>query len=332
MIYFFSFDDLDIEVPQTLHRNPFDANELSRNEPCIYNWVKIGSIDGYEQKYCGFSQENLILTTYKSPTNQVWVKFHVSAKVKGGRGFHLTYLIGNKKSLKCKDDEFHCSNGKCILAKWRCNRKNECEDASDEKDCDDICLGPGEQKCSYLSHSQVPGCYSFANQRCDGIWDCKNGADERGCGGCPNEMFVCRSGSSCYSEAKRCDGVVDCPDYTDELNCGYCGINETQCGPTTMTHCYNPFTQRCNLMLDCPNGEDEKGCIQKCPNKILCLSESGCYSNEERCNGVPFCNDLSDEKNCSIDLCQIERGGFLCANGHCIRSLWYVIKYVITNI
>jgi len=64
------------------------------------------------------------------------------------------------------------------------------------------------------------------------------------------------------------------------------------------------------------------GCFRGCHNKILCSSGSGCYSGEERCNGVPECNDYSDEKNCSLDLCRADRGSFLCGNGRCIRAIW----------
>ena len=140
-------------------------------------------------------------------------------------------------------------------------------------------------------------------------------------------MYVCRAGNSCYSEVKRCDGTIDCSDSTDELNCGTCGPNKTQCGTTGLTHCYDPFSQKCNRVLDCPNGEDEIGCFRGCHNKILCASGSGCYSLDERCNGVPECNDYSDEKNCSLDLCKTERGSFLCGNGRCIRAVWLVLAF-----
>lgn len=155
--------------------------------------------------------------------------------------------------------------------------------------CEDVCAEPTEVRCDVLGDRNVPGCYSFPLQRCDGNWDCENGADEKGCGGCPSDMFICPSGRNCYSEAKRCDGVMDCLGFSDELNCGFCGPNRTQCSAASLTQCYDPFTQRCNHAIDCTNGNDEKGCLHGCENKILCVSGTGCYSSEERCNGVPDC-------------------------------------------
>ena len=35
----------------------------------------------------------------------------------------------------CADHEFQCDNGQCIDAKRTCDRVNDCDDASDEKDC-----------------------------------------------------------------------------------------------------------------------------------------------------------------------------------------------------
>ncbi len=286
-----SFDDLDLEVPvdspKYCAENP-NQNSLSTGEDlcCAYTWIKIGSTIDPEQRYCGHSEDNsLELKPFISNSNRLWIKFHTAIKVKGGRGFHLSYIVGPPKSQKCKSDEFHCENGKCILSNWKCNGRNECGDGSDERNCDDICLGANQVKCgSVNSHNRgAAGCYSFPKERCDFIWNCENGADERGCGGCPNDMFMCRTGLSCFSEAKKCDGVMDCLDFTDELNCGFCGHNKTLCGPMSLTQCYDPFTSKCNRILDCPNGEDEIGCIHGCHNKILCSSGSGCYSPEERC-------------------------------------------------
>ena len=325
---------------------------------------------------CGRSTEQeLFLHPFTSKTNRIRIEFLFNTKMssldslkKTGqhRGFHLSYSVSKESSSSCKANEFHCFSstsqhvtdrhpyrlvkrkGKCIPDSWRCNRKTECPDASDEEDCDDVCSGPTEVKCNAVlsnhgnnpfipsfgnalgsltsipsSVSLLPGCYSFASERCDGKWDCMNGADEKGCGGCPANMFICSQGKTCYSESKRCDGVTDCPDFSDEINCGFCSGNKTLCDPLgSLTSCYDPFTERCNRQLDCPNGIDERGCIRGCESKIACSSGSGCYDLEERCNGIPDCTDYSDEKNCSLESCRLEKGSFLCANRRCVRSTW----------
>ncbi|XP_054164414.1 low-density lipoprotein receptor-related protein 12-like [Oppia nitens] len=319
-----SFDDLDIEDKQCPHnKNSKILTNIEEN--CCFSWIKIFSDSDVESKYCGRSEDNnLILKPFISTSSRVSIKYHKTSLVDSSRGFHLSYITGAPKSAKCRSDEYHCLNGKCIPNKWKCNRRDECGDGSDESNCDDICLSANQMKCNTDSNHvrATVGCYTFPTQRCNSVFDCDNGADEKGCGGCPQDMFVCKTGQICYSESKRCDGTIDCMDYSDELNCGICPHNKVQCGPNALSQCYDPITQRCNQLLDCPNGEDEIGCFSKCHNKILCTSGNGCYSAEERCNGVPECSDYSDEKNCTLELCRAERGNFLCANRRCIRSVW----------
>ena len=36
---------------------------------------------------------------------------------------------------KCNVWEFTCRNGRCIDIMWRCDRENDCGDASDEENC-----------------------------------------------------------------------------------------------------------------------------------------------------------------------------------------------------
>ena len=38
--------------------------------------------------------------------------------------------------LACRDGEFTCvSNGQCIPETFKCNRRDDCEDGSDEENC-----------------------------------------------------------------------------------------------------------------------------------------------------------------------------------------------------
>lgn len=175
LIIFFSFDDLDLEEDSALlcsNENPNLVNESDSEEPCCaFNWIKIGSAGSSQVKrFCGRSENRKSLPrTFISKTSQVWVKFHTLIKLNAGRGFHLTYIVSPSKSNKCKSDEFRCTNGKCIADIWRCNRRDECGDHSDEINCDDVCVGANQAKCGG-SQSIAPGCYSFPFERCDGEW------------------------------------------------------------------------------------------------------------------------------------------------------------------
>ncbi|CAG2177571.1 unnamed protein product, partial [Oppiella nova] len=225
-----SFDDLDLEIPRDSDKyctQNSNQKSLTSSEDvcCYYSWIKIFSESDAEHKYCGRSEDNgLILKPFISTSSRLSIKFHTTTRLGGGRGFHLSYITGAAKSAKCKSDEYHCRNQKCIPSKWKCNRRDECGDGSDELNCDDICLAANQMRCGSDNNRNrgSVGCYTFPTQRCNSVWDCDNGADERGCGGCPQDMFVCRTGQSCYSDSKRCDGIIDCPDFTDELNCGLC--------------------------------------------------------------------------------------------------------------
>ncbi|XP_023227627.1 low-density lipoprotein receptor-related protein 12-like isoform X2 [Centruroides sculpturatus] len=169
-------------------------------------------------------------------------------------------------------------------------------------------------------HCSDSGCI-LSRWRCNRFNECRDGSDERFCPDkCPDDFLRCRSGAGCYSAEGHCDGKADCPDLSDELDCAFCGRNRVRCGPGSL-RCYHPSAQRCDRVTDCENGEDEKGCFG-CGDKMACSSGRGCYSGVQRCNGVAECGDDSDEINCGPERCKSDGGGFLCANGRCIREIW----------
>jgi hypothetical protein len=73
----------------------------------------------------------------------------------------------------CRSGEFTCSNGRCIMEKWRCDRDDDCGDGSDEIHCTKNQCDPIKQfQCA--DNTCVP-----AKWRCDGELDCNDGSDER---------------------------------------------------------------------------------------------------------------------------------------------------------
>ncbi|KAH8365787.1 hypothetical protein KR093_004396 [Drosophila rubida] len=85
----------------------------------------------------------------------------------------------------------------------RCDRKEDCEDGTDELDC----------SCrDYLKGS-------LSVLICDGKADCEDLSDEQHCGSCQDNEFHCALSKSCVPLAKRCDNVVDCNFKEDEKDC-----------------------------------------------------------------------------------------------------------------
>lgn len=106
-------------------------------------------------------------------------------------------------------------------------------------------------------------CYA-PEQRCNGAWDCKSGADERGCFGCAPDHFRCRNNIFCYKYEDRCDGDHQCVDKSDELECDKWMCNSA------------------NGTFLCQNGR--------------------CIYEQWVCDGANDCEDNSDEINCPSGL------------------------------
>ncbi|CAF0982244.1 unnamed protein product [Adineta ricciae] len=106
--------------------------------------------------------------------------------------------------------------------------------------------------------------------RCDGIWNCRNGKDEIGCGmsstiyNCSLDTTICVTLDtvefSCLSIQKISDGHVDCLGGTDEIElCREQSTSKFYCMNTNPPKCV--FSgQLCNRDKDCPYGDDEFFC------------------------------------------------------------------------
>ena len=136
------------------------------------------------------------------------------------------------QTQNCSDDtHFICkSSGYCIPLNWKCDGDRDCNDGSDEKDCDQSNCHDWEFQCA--NGDCVKG-----NWVCDGEADCPDGSDEHeNCpkkqpvmttvpspnftrGDCNEWMVKCESGQ-CIPYWWKCDGVSDCDDGSDERNCG----------------------------------------------------------------------------------------------------------------
>ena len=102
-------------------------------------------------------------------------------------------------------------------------------------------------------------CYS-KNQTCNDVWDCHNGADEKGCGLCKPDQFRCRNHIFCYRLEDRCDGDHQCIDKSDELNCDrwFCNSDNGTFLCNNGRCVYEQWV--CDGTNDCDDGSDEIDC------------------------------------------------------------------------
>lgn len=109
----------------------------------------------------------------------------------------------------CTPLEFSCGSGECIAREYRCDRRPDCRDASDEQGCAEpppstappstarpattarpaLTTPPGTRRPPPPPHGCRPAETACADGRCvprdylcDGERDCADGSDEEGCG------------------------------------------------------------------------------------------------------------------------------------------------------
>ncbi|XP_049533845.1 putative vitellogenin receptor [Anopheles darlingi] len=246
-------------------------------------------------------------------------------------------------AVDCHWNEFRCADGrKCIAANRRCDKVPDCNDASDEANCDGY-VRHGE--CRPTQFTCANGLCIDANQRCDGYADCRDGSDEVGCkpsassngtatGTCAAGMFRCNSGQ-CIPGAWECDDTPDCADSSDEhTQChtsdadgkGSCRPGHHKCSVTGL--CIDG-SMVCDGNDDCGDGSDEEGChpqhdtlctqLEKGNASLFyCTRSSHCFDISARCNGTAECPHGEDETDCP----GCAHHDFECANGQCIPGEW----------
>lgn len=142
----------------------------------------------------------------------------LNSKISSPNGCATTLPTGYRR---CREDEFTCSNARCLPLRFLCDGEDDCGDGSDEASC---------QNCTAFSCGHADLCLS-RRKVCDGRPDCRDSRDEspelcarpgppgQVSGTCGPFKFQCGDGR-CISRAFHCDNMSDCSDGSDEENCG----------------------------------------------------------------------------------------------------------------
>ncbi|XP_014250447.1 vitellogenin receptor [Cimex lectularius] len=209
------------------------------------------------------------------------------------------------KPKLCGDNEFKCSNGKCLPMEVKCNRKNDCPEGEDEQHCENHTVTCLMNTFHCLNGKQ---CIDI-HKHCDDTPDCSDGSDEFDCRptGCQQGEFQCSSGG-CIHAALQCDGVIDCSDESDESNCrdfSCTNANEFKCGNGACI----PKSWECDGEVNCVDHSDEH---QNCAKHLECSHDhfkcdnGHCVHNDLKCNGEDDCDDMSDERTCSTHVINVK--------------------------
>merc|ERR550519_669947 len=140
----------------------------------------------------------------------------------------------------CPADLFKCSSGECINGEWRCDRVEDCEDGSDEYDCEDDGDFCGDKICG-LKCGYDEKCVEDDSIQCDNYVFSWIRPNEPCC-----HRFSCAAPDLCAGKrcGEQCDtsmGYLQVMRYCQPD--GSCGTNaRPNCAGTTMAPTVSPTT------------------------------------------------------------------------------------------
>ncbi|XP_043219432.1 uncharacterized protein LOC122380380 isoform X2 [Amphibalanus amphitrite] len=150
-----------------------------------------------------------------------------------------------------------CHLGQCLHPTQVCNGVPECDDGSDEVDCDfnitscDVTDGQCECAEDQIQCSESGTCWHY-RAFCDGRAGCLSGADEP-------DVCTCRGFLWLAAPELICDRKVDCKTGDDEFDCQY-EVDQFRCYRDATVHLIER-SQVCDVTYQCAGGEDEEHCL-----------------------------------------------------------------------
>ena len=221
--------------------------------------------------------------------------------------------------IECQPEEFQCKQEiYCIPERWRCDNYIDCNDGTDEMDCELTWNNSRKKRQEDCNKDQFQCQTSgFCIPRiwlCDGTEECSDGSDEANCpqffendtsiqssnklairSTCEEDEFECEATKDCIPKRWVCDGFEDCNDNSDEIDCFLTSssTSTTTTATTTSLACSReefqcdyqfgsclPIRYICDDIVDCFDGSDEENCID---NTITESTVQDCTEDEFKC-------------------------------------------------
>lgn len=233
------------------------------------------------------------------------------------------------KSTGCLEDTFQCRNGQCISWYFVCDKFKNCDDGSDEDECQ-------QHPCPKEAFQCDDGTCLARSKVCNGHWECPDGSDEARCykgSSCDAKAFRCQNGQ-CLPQYAFCNAVEDCVDGSDEVeetceNNNMAQISTAVVSATSRQRKYHKkFQMGTNSLGRAASNEDDPyrnsattttpgnstnnsvamgggdNTPFKCPKSSFTCANGKCRSTAILCSGVDGCGDGSDEDRCEVCSCE----------------------------
>nr|XP_046221837.1 LOW QUALITY PROTEIN: basement membrane-specific heparan sulfate proteoglycan core protein-like [Oncorhynchus gorbuscha] len=287
-IYSLSFQEISDAVVDTLES---EYNKISGiqtvNVVLIKKMPRQNGVDVFVELDVGSdynNNENQIRNVLYGVVKEGTIASYITS-VQGFQFRRLGEVIPNP--LPCMKDEHTCQDGGCIPLEYLCDNRPDCNDMSDELDCDQIQPGP-------VTPTPTPPTTTPIKKSTRPLGPV---------GPCKVDQATCQNGE-CVPRDYLCDGERDCSDGSDEFRCGTpspCEPNEFKCknGRCALK------LWRCDGDNDCEDNSDETDCPTRgpgdtcAPEQFVCLSDRTCIPSSYQCDEEPDCPDRSDEFGCT---------------------------------